>query len=375
MSASAAQRVLVYSAQMEAIGGIESHVIEFCLRMSAAGQKVTLLCSRCCMDSRAIARLLAAGVDLMLNSAGWSSSSPARKWLWTLGALLRLTPRRFDVVYTNGQGRNPAQVCAWYRGRARVIHHHHTSCDESDIALWPPAYREAIKRADGLVVCADFIRHRMQTAIGRDDVQVVYCFSRNVPVTRKLRDPDAPVSFGYFGRLVDAKGVGWILRLSRDARLAGIRWKLWGGEGAYRAKDFESYPLVSYRGEFSDEAGLRAALDEIDCFALFSSVPEGLPVSLMEVMATGKPWMATAQGGIPELAHDTASCTLVSLDDYEKVVQACIEMRARIVNGELNVAAQQAFYAARFGERALLGRWLALLQGREEMSDGHAVHP
>jgi glycosyltransferase involved in cell wall biosynthesis len=121
---------------------------------------------------------------------------------------------------------------------------------------------------------------------------------------------------------------------------------------------------------------LRAALDEIDCFVLFSSVPEGLPVSLMEVMATGKPWIATAQGGIPELVHDPATCALVSLDEYEKVVERCAEMRARILNGELNVAAQQAFYAARFGERALLARWLALLQGHEEIqNDAHAVRP
>lgn len=357
------QRVLVYSAQLEPIGGIESHVMEFCLRIAAAGHHVTLLCSRSRMGVSSKERLRRAGIVLVLNESAWFSRSSARKWLWTMLALARLTPRQFDVVYTNGQGRNPAAVNAWYRGRARVVHHHHTSCDQGDIATWPASYRRAMQRADALVVCADFIRQRMQAAIGRSDIDVVYCFSRNVsPPERAVH---TPVVFGYFGRLIEGKGVGWILRLSRDPRLAGIRWKLWGAEGAYHASDFEPYANVSYEGGFADEIGLRTALAAIDCFVLFSTTPEGLPVSLMEVMAAGKPWIATPQGGIPELAHDPNSCVLVTLDDYERVVTACLAMAARLVHGSIDTAGQQAFYASRFGERALLARWLEVLEGSD----------
>jgi glycosyltransferase involved in cell wall biosynthesis len=369
MKSARSQRVLVYSAQLESIGGIESHVQEFCLRMAGAGQLVTLLCSRSCVDARTVERLRRAGIALMLNDSRWLSGSPARKWLWTIGALVRLSLRKFDVVYTNGQGLNPATVLRWFRGRARLIHHHHTSCDDGDIASWPPAYRQAMQRVDALVVCADFIRQRMQFAVGRKDVQVVYCFSRNVSSGVQPRDPRQEIEFGYFGRLIAGKGVEWTLRLSQDARLAGVRWRLWGGEGAYRASDFEPYPNVSYMGEFSDEAGLCAALGAFDCFALLSSTPEGLPVSLMEVMAAGKPWIATSQGGIPELAHDPAACALVSLDDYEGVVEACLAMQARIAQGQIDHSGQQAFYAARFGDRALLARWLALLWGRDGTAD------
>jgi len=361
-------RVLVYSAQLEAVGGIESHVQEFCLRMSAAGLRVTLLCSRSCLGAHSKDRLRRAGVALLLNESRWFSASPARKWIWTISALTKLSLRKFDVVYTNGQGLNPATVLRWFRGRARLVHHHHTACDAGDIALWPDAYREAMRRADALVVCADFIRQRMRAACGRDDVDVVYCFSRNAAVPLQPRDPHAPVVFGYFGRLIDGKGVNRILQLSRDPRLAGVRWRLWGSEGPYRASDFDSYPNVSYLGAFSDEAGLRAALASIDCFVLFSTTPEGLPVSLMEVMATGKPWIATEQGGIPELVHDPASCVLVKLDREEEVVDACLAMQARIEAGELDSAAQQAFHATHLGERVLLSRWLALLQRPDSTS-------
>jgi glycosyltransferase involved in cell wall biosynthesis len=364
MSGDRVRSVLVYSAQMEAVGGIESHVREFCLRLAAAGRHVTLLSSRSCMDAATREGLSGAGVTLVLNESEWSSASPLRKWLWTLAALVRLSWRRFDVVYTNGQGKNPATVQRWFRGRARLVHHHHTSIDASDIQSWPAAYRDAMSNADVLVVCADFIRHRMQSAIGRKDVEVAYCFSRSLPASARTPAAQAPVVFGYFGRLIEGKGIDWIQRLSRDPRLGGIRWKIWGNEVHFRASDFTTFDRIDYEGSFADQNGLRAALETLDCFVLFSTWLEGLPISLMEVMGAGKPWVATSAGGIPELAHDPASCVLVHLDDYESVVVACLEMEARIRAGQVDHAAQRAFYESRLGERALLQKWLGLLEGR-----------
>jgi glycosyltransferase involved in cell wall biosynthesis len=357
------QSVLVYSAQMEPIGGIESHVRELCLRLAAVGKRVTLVCSRSRMEPGTRESLRRAGVALVLNETPWFSASPARKWLWTLGALARLQRQKFDVVYTNGQGRNPATVMRWFLGRTRVIHHHHMATDAEEIRHWSSAYRSSMLGADVLVVTANFIRRRMQAAIGRQDVEVAYCFSRRLPAAARAPGSGSPLVFGYFGRLIEGKGIDWIQRLSRDPRLAGVRWKIWGTEAHYRASDFVAFDNIAYEGSFTDEAGLRAALDSLDCFVLLSAT-EGLPLSLMEVMGAGKPWIATAAGGIPELAHDLTSCVLVGLDDYERVVNACLAMEARIRAGQIDHAAQQAFYETRLGERALLNRWLALLEGR-----------
>jgi glycosyltransferase involved in cell wall biosynthesis len=356
------KRVLVYSAQMESVGGIESHVIEFCLRVAGAGYEITLLCSRYELHAEGTQRLHDSGVELIVNQARWSSSSPLRKWLWTLLALLGLGWRRFDAVYTNGQGRNPATVHRWFRGRTRLVHHHHTSCDPQDVASWPPAYVEAMQRADALVVCADFIRARMQRAIERSDVSVVYCFSRapQAPELTPTRADDQ-LTFGYFGRLIREKGIDWILRLSADPRLQGITWKLWGNEGAYCAADFVGRANVEYCGAFADERGLAAALSTLHCYCLFSSHPEGVPISLIEVMGAGRPWIATTQGGIPELAHDPEACVLVTLQDYEPIVEACRLMAARIRARHVSAERQRAFYRARFSEEALLPQWLALL--------------
>jgi glycosyltransferase involved in cell wall biosynthesis len=357
-------RVLVYSAQMEAIGGIESHVVEFCVRLAHCGHRITLMSSRFELSADSIQLLHAAGIELFVNRRHWSSRTALRKWIWTLLTLLRLAGRNFDVVYTNGQGRNPAAVHAWFRGRVRLVHHHHTSCDRQDVATWPNDYVVAMQRADVLVVCAEFIRGRMQAATGRPDVSVVYCFSREaqrVPTAPPLEDQR--VVFGYFGRLIREKGIDWILRLSSDPRLRAITWRIWGLEGAYRRDDFTPYTNVEYRGAFSTEEGLWGALDALHCFCLFSSHPEGVPVSLIEAMSAGKPWISTAQGGIPELAHDPGSCAIVSLDDYDGVVNACLAMSRRIQAAQFDREGQRAFYRSRFGKEALLPKWTTLLSG------------
>jgi glycosyltransferase involved in cell wall biosynthesis len=45
-------------------------------------------------------------------------------------------------------------------------------------------------------------------------------------------------------------------------------------------------------------------LNNIDAFILYSTHPEGLPISLLEVMSAGIPWIATKTGGISELSID-----------------------------------------------------------------------
>jgi glycosyltransferase involved in cell wall biosynthesis len=354
--------MLVYSAQMEAVGGIESHVLELCLRFAQAGQEVTLMSSRFESSRGTEARLREAGVELIVNRGPWMTATPLRKWLWTLLALARLRRRHFSVVYTNGQGRNPATLHGWFRGKTRLVHHHHTACDDTDVAMWPPRYGAAMKRADSLVVCADFIRQRMSMILGRSDIDVVYCFSNDPgEITAGDRTVDAPVVFGYYGRLIPEKGIDWIVRLSQDSRLQAIRWKIWGPEAAYGARDFAKLRNVDYCGAFPPESGSRRALSQMDCYCLFSTHPEGIPVSLLEVQAAGKPWIATRQGGIPELAHDPASCMLISLDNYDEVVVACLQMAGKIRDGLVAGSRQRTFYKSRFGVEVLLDRWSMLL--------------
>jgi glycosyltransferase involved in cell wall biosynthesis len=62
-------------------------------------------------------------------------------------------------------------------------------------------------------------------------------------------------------------------------------------------------------------------LTGLDIFAL-SSRQEGLPLALMEAMATGLPCLATSVGGIPEIVRDGVEGLLVPAGDPQALSSA-----------------------------------------------------
>lgn len=89
-----------------------------------------------------------------------------------------------------------------------------------------------------------------------------------------------------------------------------------------------------------DKAYVQAALRQADVFSLPSVTAtdgdqEGIPVSLMEAMASGVPCLSTVHSGIPELIQDGQSGWLVP----ERDVDALAEKLARIQRGEYDLPA------------------------------------
>jgi colanic acid/amylovoran biosynthesis glycosyltransferase len=89
-----------------------------------------------------------------------------------------------------------------------------------------------------------------------------------------------------------------------------------------------------------DKAYVQAALGRADVFALPSVTAadgdqEGIPVSLMEAMASGVPCLSTVHSGIPELIDDGRSGWLVP----ERDVDALADKLARIQRGDYDLSA------------------------------------
>lgn len=89
-----------------------------------------------------------------------------------------------------------------------------------------------------------------------------------------------------------------------------------------------------------DKAYVQAALGRADVFALPSVTAadgdqEGIPVSLMEAMASGVPCLSTVHSGIPELIEDGRSGWLVP----ERDVTALADKLARIQRGDFDLPA------------------------------------
>jgi glycosyltransferase involved in cell wall biosynthesis len=79
-----------------------------------------------------------------------------------------------------------------------------------------------------------------------------------------------------------------------------------------------------------------------DLFAL-SSLYEGLPVALLEAMSVGKPAVAPAVGGIPEVIEDGLNGFLVQPRDPEKLAEKILEiLQDPILRSKMSRNAAQA---------------------------------
>ena len=85
-------------------------------------------------------------------------------------------------------------------------------------------------------------------------------------------------------------------------------------------KGLSSY--VSFLGIRADVAEL---LGQCDIFALPSDW-EGVPLTVLEAMAAGKPVIATAVGGVPELVKDGETGILIPPQDTKSLAQAILKL-------------------------------------------------
>lgn len=139
-----------------------------------------------------------------------------------------------------------------------------------------------------------------------------------------LELPADAVAFACFARLAPQKNHAGLLDAfalgpARDPRAH----LLLCGDGPLR-ESLESraralgLTRVRFLGERHDVASLLAAAD----VAVLASHWEGSPLAVMEAMAAGKPVVATAVGGVPELVHDGRTALLVPPRQPRALAQA-----------------------------------------------------
>jgi glycosyltransferase involved in cell wall biosynthesis len=351
--ASDKQRILVYTTQLMETGGIESHLQEFCRQMAVTGAEIDLVVLNAAMtkETEAFYRSICRSVYFGRHGRSY------KRLLWMLqtGIKLRGT-RKYDAVYTNGQGESIWLFSRMLPSYDRWVHHHHTSGDAKDQATWGVKYRKTLQTAHTIIACSHRNAGDMKGVLNRQ-VDVIPCFSRNVEVPF-TEAPAGKLRFGYYGRLIPEKGIDLICRMSEDADVKDVEFHLWGEGKQYPAAYFDKYPNVRFHGAFAGEAGLKAAIAQLDAYLLLSVHPEGLPISLLEAMSAGLPWLATDRGGIPDIACDPQSTRVISAtSSYEEAKAAVIAFAKDIRSGLVTKTAQKELYASRFSAVALRAAW------------------
>jgi glycosyltransferase involved in cell wall biosynthesis/protein-tyrosine-phosphatase len=141
-------------------------------------------------------------------------------------------------------------------------------------------------------------------------------------------EPGHPL-LGTVGRLSPVKGHADFLRAARLVLQAepAARFLIVGdgplrGELSDLAKQLQIAHACRFVGARSDVYDLVGAMDVF----VLPSLDEGIPMALLEAMALGRPVVATAVGGVPEVVADHAAGVLVPPRDAHALSEACLEL-------------------------------------------------
>jgi glycosyltransferase involved in cell wall biosynthesis len=358
--------LLIYAPQMAAYGGMERHVCGVAALMSARGHRVKLLTTSHSLGAPLRRELATAKVRLGELPVARGNASAALKLLWLNWRLVRLRRVQWDVIYTNGQSALARHVWRAAGPKTRRVHHHHTAADEGERRTWSADFRRVLEEAGEVVACSCTTAAAIGESIGRRDVTflpyLAACpMSAEEVQARELRNGE-PLRFGFVGRLIPEKGVDRVLRLASEPALADVQWHVHGAGPAYPPESFARHPRVVYHGAYSGEAEHAAILRSLDALVLPSTHNEGMPLSLIEGMSAGLPWLATDQGGTRELALEPESVRLVPADvDEAGLIGAVRDLADAIRSGAASRRRQRAAYDRMFAPAVVGPRWVEFL--------------
>jgi glycosyltransferase involved in cell wall biosynthesis len=151
-------------------------------------------------------------------------------------------------------------------------------------------------------------------------------------IRRSLEMPEPAPLVGMVARLAPQKGITDFIHAARAVlrELPSARFVL-AGDGPLR-KEAESLirelrleGRLRALGKVDSPRGLIAALDVL----VVASTSEGSSIAAMEAMAAGKPVVATAVGGVPELVIDGETGVLVEPRRPEKLASAILSLLRR----------------------------------------------
>ena len=364
--------ILIYSPQFNTIGGVETHLVRLSCFLAKRNCRVTLVTTSGMLEEARVQKLTSEGVEFIAPPGGTLSVPRKMAWLaWLVATQLRR--RHWDVIYTNAQGSLSWLLYPLKRQGVRLVHHYHTAGDERDQSTWGSLFPRWLKAVDEIVACSKSTAHNLRRVLpanhligrgGWDKLRVIPYLSAGIaPSPRRVpREPGTKLRFGFVGRLVEGKGIDTICELSRDPQLADIEWHIHGCGTDYDAAHFEQYPNVRYHGRYNGSAELASILARLDALVLFSRYQEGQPISLIEGMSAGLPWVATDQGGTSELMWSPSNCRLVSAEcRLSKARGAVLDLAQAIRDGRTSMTAQRGAYDDHLAPEIVGERWLEFL--------------
>jgi glycosyltransferase involved in cell wall biosynthesis len=217
--------------------------------------------------------------------------------------------------------------------------------------------RRAFSAAGAVTACSEDL-HRRAVALGADPGSTVtvhygvdtesFAPRASDPSQRaRLGAPaDGTLLVAAVGRLVEKKGFRYLIEAV--ARVDGVHLAIVGDGGLRSELERLAYSLnapVSFTGDL-DHSAVAVALAAVDIVAVPSVVDslgnvDGLPNTLLEALSAGRPVVAAAIGGIPELVAHRINGLLVPEKDVDALARALTELKEPTLREQLGREARR----------------------------------
>jgi glycosyltransferase involved in cell wall biosynthesis len=217
----------------------------------------------------------------------------------------------------------------------------------SDLRPLTPLLRWIVRSADAVTANSSYTADMVRGVFPREVHRIAFGSALDVPDTEvAARPPGGPLSLLFVGRLVERKGVRYLLDALAQVRASVPVELRVVGDGPLRAaleahaRSVGVADIVTFDG-FIDEAALAARYRSCDVLALPAIVDakgdtEGLGVVLIEALAHGRAAIASRVGGIVDVVKDGETGLLVEPGDSPALAAAierlagCPELRERL---------------------------------------------
>jgi glycosyltransferase involved in cell wall biosynthesis len=193
-----------------------------------------------------------------------------------------------------------------------------------------PVLAKVLSRPSSVVLVQNLDDRAVMERFGVDPSQIALIPGSGVDTDLMTPSPEpaGPVTIGFLGRLVEAKGIRALVEAHRRVCTRGrdIRLVIAGtpdeaNAGSIPKEEISAWGRrrnVSCLGFVEDIAALWTSVH----IAVLPSHREGLPLSLLQAAACGRPLIATDVPGCRDVARADYNALLVPIDDVEALAQA-----------------------------------------------------
>jgi glycosyltransferase involved in cell wall biosynthesis len=241
-----------------------------------------------------------------------------------------------DVVHAHGYKADIYCYFALQGSGVPLVSTCHTWYDNDlTVSLYGAADRFILRNYAAIVAVSEDVRQRLLKAgVRKEKIHIVRNgidlrpFDNAAPSLRNLPSKDAPI-VGLIGRLATEKGVDIFLRAAARvlAELPATKFVVIG-EGPDREQleilidELQVRNNVFMLGRRDDMPGVYASLD----IMVSASRHEGLPMAILEGMASSRPVVATAVGAVPEAVVDGRTGVLVPSENVEALAAKIVAL-------------------------------------------------